>query len=116
MIELPTSICRAKLWHYVCAKINYVIHSAHVFAVIEILIEEMVKDLMEDKEIRIYNFGIIKLKRMPDRNHYDFIKKDFTITPGHRILRFVIFDKIKRKLCKLLDVDKTLASPQPKDE
>lgn len=96
------------LWHYVNLKIRRIVHHYHVFSVISILFEEMVADLKQGKEIRIFNFGTLSLKKMKPRLYHNVRERKFMYTEGYRILRFSLSNKIRKKLCQHLDIDKTL--------
>jgi nucleoid DNA-binding protein len=102
---MNTNISKRNLWLYVNRKIKRSIHHYHVFSVISILFEEMVKDLQEGKEIKIANFGIFILKDMPPRRYHHVILRKIMESPGHRIMRFVLTTKISKKLCSSLDLD-----------
>jgi nucleoid DNA-binding protein len=106
-MNIPTSICRQILWQYVNLKIKRAIHHAHVFSVISILFDEIVKDFIAGKELKIVNFGTIELKEMKPRNYHNVKLMRVVKSEGHKILRFTLAPKVKKKLCKLLDLDKT---------
>ena len=102
------SINKRILWRYVNQKIRRLIHHYHVFAVITILFDEMLKDLIRNKEIKIFNFGTLSLKEMKPRRYHDVREKKVMLSKGHRILRFTLAPQIRKKLCDRLDLDKTL--------
>ena len=101
-----TNISKRNLWHYVNRKIKRLIHHYHVFSVISILFEEMIKDLKGGKEIKIVNLGTIVLKDMPPRRYHDVRFHRMMESPGHRIMRMFLVKQIRKKLCDSLDLDK----------
>lgn len=101
--ELPTSISRRVFWRYVNRKIKRVIHHYHVFSVINILFDELRKDLEQGKDIRIFNLGKLTLKDAKPRRYYDFTKGQMAFSEGYRILRFTLDPKIRKKLRDNLD-------------
>lgn len=103
-----TSIDKRVLWHYVNLKIRRVVHHYHVLSVISILFDEMISDLKVGKSIDIFNFGTLTLKKMKPRRYHNVSKRQFMHTDGHHVLRFSLANKIRKKLCQHLDVDKTL--------
>lgn len=105
---MSLSVDRRILWKYVNRKFKGVIHHYHVLAVINILIDEMLEDLKRGKQIKIFNFGTLSLKQMKPRQYHNVRLHQFVYTPGHRVLRFTLSDKIRKKLFKHLDIDKTL--------
>lgn len=102
---MNTNISKRDLWHYVNRKIKRSIHSYHVFSIISILFEEMVKDLQDGKEIKIGNFGTFILKKMKPRKYHHLVLRKIMESPGHRVMRFFLAPKISKKLCSSLDLD-----------
>ena len=82
------------------------INAYHIFSVINILFDEMAKDLDSGKSIKIVNFGTLLLKDTPARKFHNINLRKMSFSPGYRILRFFLTDSIKKKLCSLLDIDK----------
>jgi nucleoid DNA-binding protein len=107
MKELPTSIDKRILWRYINKKINNIIHNYHVFGVISILFDEIIKDLKAGKAIKIYNFGTLILKKTKPRRYHNVFSKEFSVSPGYKIIRFTLAPQIRKKLCKHIDIDKT---------
>lgn len=105
---MSLSVSKRDLWHYVNRKIKRLIHHYHVFSVISILFEEMIKDLQAGKDIQITNFGKITLKEMPPRKYHDVRFRRVMESPGHRIMRLFLAKPIRKKMCDSLDLDKKL--------
>lgn len=103
-------IDKRSLWKYVNKKIKRSIHHAHVFSVICIMFEEMIKDLILGKEIKITNFGTFRLKEMKPRKYHNVKYRCLVQSDAHNILRFSLSSKIKKKICEYLDIDKTFGS------
>ena len=103
---MPLSISKRDLWYYVNRKIKRLIHHYHVFSVISILFEEMVKDLKAGKEIKIVNLGTLILKDTPPRKYHDVRFRRMMESPGHRVMRLFLAKPIRKKLCESLDLDK----------
>jgi len=101
------SINKRMLWQYVNRKINGAIHNTHVFSVICIMFDELFEDLMQGKEIKITNFGTLKLKEMKPRRYHNVRSRSMVQSEGHNILRFTLFSKIRTKICEYLDLDQT---------
>lgn len=105
---MSLSVSKRDLWHYVNRKIKRLIHHYHVFSVISILFEEMVKDLRAGKAIKIANLGTLVLKDMPPRKYHDVRLRQMMESPGHRIMRLFLAKPIRKKLCDSLDLDSKL--------
>lgn len=106
------SISKRDLWHYVNRKIKRLVHRYHVFAIISILFEEMVKDLRQGKPIKVANLGIITLQPTPPRWYHHVRLHQMVFSPGHRIMRFSLSKPIHKKLIELLDLDRTFLDGQ----
>lgn len=102
------SVSKRDLWRYVNHKIKHLIHHYHVFAVITILFEEMLRDLKQGKSIRVVNLGTISLKPTKPRWYHNVYLRKMVLSPGNRVLRFVLAPTIHKKLVEFLDLDKTL--------
>lgn len=102
------SISKRELWRYVNRKIKRLIHHYHVFSVITILFEEMIKDLQDGKKIKIANFGTLLLKDTLPRRYHDVRFHKVMQSPGYRIIRLFLAKPIRKKLCDSLDLDKKL--------
>jgi nucleoid DNA-binding protein len=101
---MSISVSKRNLWHYVNRKIKRLIHHYHVFSVISILFEEMVKDLKNNKEIKIANFGSLVLKDTPPRRYHDVRFHRMMESPSHKIMRLFLAKPIRKKLCESLDL------------
>lgn len=106
--EFSDSINRRTLWRFVNQKLNRLVHHYHVASIIEILFQEMLKDLKNGKPIKIFNFGTLVLKKTKPRKYYNVIHKQVMLSKGYKILRFTLAPPIRKKLCDYLDIDKTL--------
>jgi nucleoid DNA-binding protein len=107
---MNANISKRDLWRYINRKIKRVIHHYHVFSIISILFEEMVKDLQDGKEIKIVNLGTFILKDMPPRKYHHVIFRKIMESPGHRVMRLFLSPKINKKLCSSLDLDDLIKS------
>lgn len=104
---MDISINKRVLWRFVNKKIKRIINHYHVFSVITILFEEMIKDLISGKEIKIYNFGTLSLKKMNPRRYHDVKQRKVVMSKGYKILRFKLAPPIRKKICDNVDLDKT---------
>jgi nucleoid DNA-binding protein len=76
-------------------------------AIINILFDEMISDLKDGKEIDVFNFGTLYLKNTKPRLYYDIRFQRLMMSTGRKILKFVLSPKLRKKIIKNLDVDKT---------
>ena len=109
-MEIPNSISRLNFWRYVNKKIKRSINHYHVHSVITILFEEMLVDLKQGKEIKIFNLGALTLGSTKPRKYFDVRFQKVMQSTGHKILRFILAPPLSKKLRALLDIDKTFNS------
>lgn len=107
-IENNVSIDKRMLWRYVNKKINRIIHHYHVFGVLSILFDEVIKDLKLGKIIKIDNFGSLVLKDLPPRRYFNINQQQVMLSQGHRILRFTLAAPIRKKLTAQVDLDRMI--------
>lgn len=108
---MSQSISKRDLWRYVNRKINRSVHRYHVFAVISILFEEMVKDLRDGKPIKIGNLGTIVLQPTKPRWYHHVVLQKMVLSPGYRVMRFFLATPIHKKIVKALDLDSISKAP-----
>lgn len=101
------SVSKRDLWKYVNGKLQRTVHYYHVFAIISILFEEIVKDLKQGKDIKIAHLGTISLQSTKPRWYHNVRLRQKILSPGYRIMRFTLTPVLHKKLIKLLDLDKT---------
>jgi nucleoid DNA-binding protein len=106
-MEIPNSISKLIFWRYVNKKIKRSINHYHVLSVITILFEEMLIDLKQGKEIKIFNLGTLTLGLTKPRKYYDVRFQKVMQSEGHKILRFILAPTLSKKLRALLDIDRT---------
>lgn len=104
------SITKKKLWQYVNKKIEHSINHAHVFSVICILFEEIIIEILKKGELKVVNFGVLKLKSMNPRKYHDVRHQKVMYSEGNKIFRFTPSPKLRKKLCENLDLDGTFGS------
>jgi nucleoid DNA-binding protein len=95
---------KRKLWLLLIKELNYVVHNTHVYSIINILVEEMIKDLMAGKKIKIINFGSFYLKDLKPRKFLDLVTREVKLSGSSKTLRFKISNNLSkfinsRKVC-----------------
>lgn len=100
------SFSKRMLWRYVNLKINRIIHHYHVFSVITILFEEIIKELKQGNEIKIHNLGSLALKDAKPRLYHNVVFNKMMMSKGNRILKFTLVNNIRKKLCSSLTKNK----------
>lgn len=105
--KLPLSINKRTIWRFINLKIKRSIHHYHVFSIISILFEEIIQDLKKGKDIKIFNFGTLSFKETKPRRYFDVRYQKIMLSKSHRIMKFSLTKKIKKRICELLDIEKT---------
>jgi nucleoid DNA-binding protein len=101
-------INKMKLWGRVNKKIKrYKIVSSDVLAILNILLDEMLIDLKNGKEIKIMHFGTFSLRKTKPRKYFDWLQHKFLISPGYFILRFRLSPKLNEHLHRTIDTQRT---------
>lgn len=107
MIMFTENISKRCLWRLINKKIKRLIHNYHVFSIISILFEEIIKDLIDGKSLKIHNFGTLELVKTKPKKYHDVRFKKVMESKGNMIMKFSLARKIKKKLCSNLDINKT---------
>jgi len=102
-----TRIRKDAFCRFVSNKINNILELSHICSVINILLDEMIKDLTEGKSIEIYNFGTLELKKIDNRPYHNINNGQLLMSKGQRAMRFTLLPKIKNIIKKNLDIEKT---------
>lgn len=97
------SISKRKLWHFVNKKINRAIHHYHVLSVITLLFDEILLDLKRNVDLKIFNLGTLTLKTLKPRRYFDVTQQQVMLGKSHRILRFNLSPRLRKKLIRHLD-------------
>lgn len=97
---------KRKLWLFLLKELNHSIHNAHVYSVINILIEELIKDLVAGKKIKIINFGSFFLKELKPRKFLDFATRHLKISGPSKTLRFKISENLSEFINSVKVCDK----------
>lgn len=64
------------------------VHSLHIAAIINLLLEELSKDLLSGKDVRIGNFGTLMLKTIGSKKNVDVVSGEMRQTKRTKALRF----------------------------
>jgi nucleoid DNA-binding protein len=86
-----------KIWSSIHKKLKH-IRRQHIISVVSILIDELVKELKIGGNIKITNFGVLKLKNYKPRIIPNVVLGKLNITKASKSLRL----KLSRKLSKYL--------------
>lgn len=91
-------IDKYKLFNLVFQKLN--IHRLHVFSVLNILIDELIKELRTGNSIKINNFGEFKLKSIKPKKIRNIATGQIKFIKTTKVLRFKLADKLVKLLGK----------------
>ncbi len=103
-------ISKRLFWRFLNKKTKKIIHHYHIFSVMSILFDEIVKDLLKNKKIKIFNFGTLFLDKKNPKKYYDVRYQKIMISKGSRLLKLLLVKKLRSKLINLLDVDASLGN------
>ena len=88
---------------YVSKKVEYTVNKLHIFAIINILIDEMVKELKSGKSINIEGFGTFCINNLKPKKIRSVYSNKIKFAQKTKALRF----KLSKDLEKYL-VEKTI--------
>jgi nucleoid DNA-binding protein len=104
----PATIIKRVLHEHVHLRLRGFFHRFQVLDVLTILLEEMIRDLKEGKEIKIHNLGTLQLVKTKPRMHCDITQGNRSVlSKGSWRLQFQLLDRIAKRLRGLIDLDKT---------
>jgi nucleoid DNA-binding protein len=89
---------KRQLWLLIIKELNHCVHNAHILSVINILLDEMVKELLFGNEIKIINFGTFYIKRIKPKRIKSVASGNITTTKGTNAIRFRLSHKLAREL------------------
>jgi len=104
---LNGSVDRRILINYVSKKIKKSLPLYHISAVIGLLFEELLSELISKKEIVIGKFGKFMIKKLGPRRHHNVALKQIVVSEGNEMLRFQFHKDIQKILTNNLDIAKT---------
>lgn len=107
MQNKENSISKKLFWRYINSKLRGKIHSAHVLSIVNILLDELKNDLLNRKDVNIINFGKFKYIKLNPKKYFNVREQEIMWSKGSNIIRFIISKKIRSKLLKNVDIDKT---------
>jgi nucleoid DNA-binding protein len=102
------SITKRMLWRHVNIRINRLIHSFHVFSIINILFDEMFQDLKQGKIVEINNFGTFELKHIKPHKYFNPRQQKVVMQRPRKSLRFTMSEKISKKITEHVDLDRSI--------
>ena len=93
-------ISKRKLSTLVAKELKGIVHSLHILSVINILIDEIVKELKNGNSIKIINFGTLSLKNMKPKKFLDLSTRKILWSKQYKTLRF----KLTKKISKIMKI------------
>jgi nucleoid DNA-binding protein len=118
-MKIPLLVDRTVFQQYVSLRIKEVCeksHRAHILGILNILFEEMVKDLESGNEIKILNFCTVKHITSKKKRYLNLFSKQVEESSGlSRRTIIKIPRKLKLLIVKHLDAEKSLAATEEVD-
>lgn len=108
------NINQSDLINWTKLKIKFIKFS-HIQSVISLMLDEISKDLEKNKTLKIYNLGEIFYSPPVPKKIFNVVSQQVKFTPGRPKFKFKIYKKIRRKLLKMLDLDKTFEGGDNED-
>jgi nucleoid DNA-binding protein len=113
--EAPKIISKDYLVYYIFKKINNIANDVTSIArsnvkrdniryVINVLFDEILKDISQGKPLNIFNFANLTLMHTAPRRHFCFHTQRMQVSKGYNKLKFIMNPKFKRILLKNVDI------------
>jgi nucleoid DNA-binding protein len=94
---------KRKLWRFISRDVKHFVHNLHIFAVISILVDEILKDLKEGKEIKIVNFGTLKIEKTKPKKFRNIKTAKFEISKPKNKLKLKLSRRLKKFVAEKKD-------------
>lgn len=92
----------------VSKKINRSIEIVHINSVINLLCDSLLSELEDSGEFSIHNLGTFQLQKTKPRRYFNVLEQDFKVSEGNNLIKFKLNRKLKKKISKHIDLDKTI--------
>lgn len=89
-------------------KINRTIEIVHVNSIVNLLCEELMNELEKLGEFEISNLGKFQTKKTKPRRYFNVLDQEFKMSEGNNLLKFKLSRKLKKKISKHVDLEKTI--------
>jgi nucleoid DNA-binding protein len=86
------------LWRLIVKNANKKVHSLHIISILNILIEEIVKELKLGNNIEIKNFGTLKVNKIKPKKILAVNTREITFIKSIKLLRFTLSKEIAKYL------------------
>jgi nucleoid DNA-binding protein len=91
---------KKQLWLLLVKTLNYNVHNAHILSIINILLDELVKELINGEEIKIINFGTFYIKTIRPKHIKSIVSGNIMTTKETKAIRFRLSRTLARELEK----------------
>ena len=94
-----TNISKKELWRSVNLEIKRKVNAYQVFSVISALFDEILEDLKNGKEIKIFNFGTLYMYKTKPRKYFHLVHRKVMESTGKKMIKFELIRKVRKALC-----------------
>jgi nucleoid DNA-binding protein len=101
------SIDRQKFIRAISKRLKHQVAWNHVLGVSNILLDQFMDKLIEERSFKIGNFGSFFIRKMKDRRHKDIFHNKIVISKGKNMMRFTLEKKVRDLLINHLDLAET---------
>ncbi len=109
-------VSKQALFRLVHQKVKQLLTRNHVLTICEILFEEILKDINNDKTVMIYNFGKFYMEKKNIREFYSYKYKDWCKTREYNYTRFTLTRHWKSPVIQSIDYERTFNSCPEKEK
>lgn len=87
--------------------IGYIINGSHIKAIVNIMFEEVLKEIVKNKIFNIGGFGTFIFRKLAPRTYHNVITRKMETAEGNNILEFKLDKNLQKTLLNNLDINKT---------
>ena len=92
----------------VAQKINRIVGMAHVNSIINLLCESLAKELEESGEFDVPNLGTFERHKTKPKKYFNVLEQEMKVSEGNNLIKFKLSRKLKKKISKHIDLEKTI--------
>lgn len=88
-------------------KIKRSVGMVHINSIINLLCEDLLKELEDGKEFEVQNLGTFEMVKKP-KKYFDVLEQEIKESKGNKRIKFKLSRKLKKKIAKHIDLEKTI--------
>jgi len=92
----------------VSKKIKRSVGIVHINSIINLLCDYIAQSLEETGKFEVTNLGTFELTQMKPKSYFNVVEQKMKTTKGNKRIKFKLSKKLKKKIAKNIDLEKTI--------